>query len=167
MNSPRAQGSFYLSAFNNNTNMTASQQPISASTSSYVKTKDDRLQSIQAVGGPTVEVAKVEDAFLYYSNDQVRMKELLLQDVEDDSSDDEPSSTSVSNQEQSTTSCVRKTRITFELHPSLLLEDLMNDDELFGDDTDFDDKLDELLLAKQDSDAEDDVINALRRIMLA
>ena len=114
-----------------------------------------------------MEVAKVEDAFLYYSNDQVRMKELLLQDVEDDSSDDEPSSTSVSNQEQSTTSCVRKTRITFELHPSLLLEDLMNDDELFGDDTDFYDKLDELLLAKQDSDAEDDVINALRRIMLA
>eukprot|EP00984_Skeletonema_dohrnii_P024128 scaffold13221_cov123-Skeletonema_dohrnii-CCMP3373.AAC.5 len=148
--------------------MTASQQPISASTSSYVKTKDDRLQSIQAVGGPTVEVAaKVEDAFLYYSNDQVRMKELLLQDVEDDSSDDESPPTSVSsNQEQSTTSCVRKTRITFELHPSLLLEDLMND-ELFGDDTDFDDKLDELLLAKQDSDAEDDVINALRRIMLA
>jgi hypothetical protein len=48
-------------------NMTASQQPISASTSSYVKTKDDRLQSIQAVGGPAVEVAKVEDPFLYYS----------------------------------------------------------------------------------------------------
>jgi len=114
-----------------------------------------------------VEVAKVEDPFLYYSNDQVRMKELLLQDVEDDSSDDESPPTSVSNQEQSTTSCVRKTRITFELHPSLLLEDLMNDDELLGDDTDFDDVLDALLLAKQDSDGEDDVINALRRIMLA
>jgi hypothetical protein len=159
--------------------MTASQQPISAITSSYIiRTKDDDCRrTTQDVGGPTVEVArepghqpepilKVQDPFLYYSNDQVRMKELrFCQDEEDDSSDDGSSSTSLSNQEQPTSTCVRKTRISFELHPSLLLEDL--DEELFGDDfLNFDDILNASLVSnEQGSDDVVDVINSLRQIM--
>ena len=163
--------------------MTASQQqPLSAITL-LVKTKNDRRQD---VGGPTVEVArepghqtgqpilKVQDPFLYYSNDQVRMKELrFLQDEEVDSSDDDSSYTSLSNQAQPTTTyCARKTRISFELHPSLLLEDLMTDDEFLGDDSlNFNDIFDASLRAANDYDNEQDdydvvdAINSLRQIM--
>ena len=114
------------------------------------------------VGSPSEEIhptLKVQDPFLYYSNDRVRMKELRLEDVEkEDSSDDE---TSLSNQEQSTAACERKTRITFELHPSLLLEDLM--DDLLDDDTH---DLDAILNASNSGTVDDVIINSLRQIML-
>ena len=170
-------GSIKTATLNNN--MTAFQQPISAITSSYIKTKDgDRRQTNQTVGDPTVEVArepgyppepvlKVRDPFLYYSNDQVRMKELRsFRDEEDDSSDDGSSSTSLSSQEQPATACVRKTRISFELHPYLLLEDLMRDEDLFGDDSlNSDDILEASLLCNNHDSDVVDVINSLRQIM--
>ena len=155
--------------------MTASQQPISADSSSYAKRKDDICrQNPEDVDSPTEEpILKVQDPFLYYSNDKIRMRELRLrlQDIEydssgDDSSDDGSFSSSLSNQEQSTATCERKTRITFELHPSLVLEDLMKD--LFDDESlDFDDIIDASLHAnEQDSCAVDGVMNGLRQIML-
>ena len=74
--------------------------------------------------------------------------------MKDDSSDNGPSSSSLSSpQEQATTTLARKTKITFELHPHLLLEDLMED--LFDDVSfDFGVTLDASLLAdEQDSGA--------------
>ena len=153
--------------------MTASQQPISADSSSYAKRKDDICrQNPEDVDSPTEEpILKVQDSFLYYSNDKIRMRELRLQDIEydssgDDSSDDGSFSSSLSNQEQSMATCERKTRITFELHPSLVLEDLMKD--LFDDESlDFDDIIDASLHAnEQDSCAVDGVMNGLRQIIL-
>ncbi len=102
--------------------MKASQQPISAVSSSYAKSKDDYCgETSQDVESPakTEEIhpiLKDQDPFLYYSNDRVRMRELHLQDVQDDSSDDGSVSSSRSVQrKQSTATCTRKTRITFEL----------------------------------------------------
>mmetsp|Transcript_28464 Transcript_28464/g.60298 ORF Transcript_28464/g.60298 Transcript_28464/m.60298 type:complete len:159 (-) Transcript_28464:221-697(-) len=60
------------------------------------------------------------DAFLYYSDDRNRMKALKLED------DEAASTERVSNQ------CERKTRLSFELHPSLILDDML--DELFSED---------------------------------
>eukprot|EP00585_Thalassiosira_rotula_P010710 CAMPEP_0196133406 /NCGR_PEP_ID=MMETSP0910-20130528/2645_1 /TAXON_ID=49265 /ORGANISM="Thalassiosira rotula, Strain GSO102" /LENGTH=143 /DNA_ID=CAMNT_0041393131 /DNA_START=40 /DNA_END=471 /DNA_ORIENTATION=+ len=62
---------------------------------------------------------KFGDAFLYYSNDEIRMKTLELQDIKDANTMMEPS-----RQE-------RKTRISFELDPFLILEDKM--DEMFDE----------------------------------
>jgi len=141
------------------------QQTISAVCSSYDK-DDYCYQNPQDVGSPSEEpILKVVDPFLYYSNDRVRMTELRLQDVEDDLSDHGSSSSSLSAQEQLTTTSTRKTRITFELHPHLLLEDLMKeilDDASF----DFDVISDAFLLAHdQDSGSVDDVMSHLREII--
>eukprot|EP00584_Thalassiosira_punctigera_P009288 CAMPEP_0172536924 /NCGR_PEP_ID=MMETSP1067-20121228/8636_1 /TAXON_ID=265564 ORGANISM="Thalassiosira punctigera, Strain Tpunct2005C2" /NCGR_SAMPLE_ID=MMETSP1067 /ASSEMBLY_ACC=CAM_ASM_000444 /LENGTH=145 /DNA_ID=CAMNT_0013322111 /DNA_START=98 /DNA_END=535 /DNA_ORIENTATION=+ len=62
-----------------------------------------------------------EDAFLYYSNDEVRMKTLRLSD--------EASIAASANAESSRPE--RRTRLSFELHPSLILDDMM--DELLND----------------------------------
>jgi len=156
---------FLILATNTTTTMmTASQQPISAVavSSSDAKRKDDICrQNPEDVRG-----LKVRDPFLYYSNDKIRMRELRLrlQDIEYDSSDDDSSdegsfSSSLSNQEQSMATCERKTRITFELHPSLVLEDLMKD--LFDDDLDV-----SLHANEQDSCAVDGDMNGLRQIIL-
>ena len=125
--------------------MTASQ----TTTSSFVKTKDGNSQTSLGAGDRRVEIARdlrVQDPFLHYSNDQVRMKKLLLQDDEEDSSDNYESSSpsssssssfsSLANQDESETHSYRerKTRISFELHPLLILEDLL-DDEISGDDS--------------------------------
>ncbi|KAK1733179.1 hypothetical protein QTG54_016156 [Skeletonema marinoi] len=57
-------------------------------------------------------VRKNEDPFMYYSHQETRMNALLLSSGENDAQ--------VARESQ-----VRKTRISFELHPSLLLEDLL------------------------------------------
>jgi hypothetical protein len=141
--------------------MIASQQHPTC-VASYIKTIKDVHQQTRDVSSPSPSMAmkvvrepghhlKVQDPFLYYSNDQVRMKELQLQ--EEDSSNE--ASTSLSIQEQHTTTSVRKTRISFELHPSLLLEDFLLDDEHILDDSlNFEDIIDASLLAdEQDSGA--------------
>jgi hypothetical protein len=164
--------------------MTASQQPISATSSYIIKTATNDHQRSQDVSGAALEVArepghdpepilKVQDPFLYYSNDEVRMRELRFQAPpsspdDDDSSDAGSSSFAHRSQEQQTTSCVRKTRISFELHPSLLLEDLIADDELFGGDSlTLEDILEASLLANNDQDDSDlvEIIDSLRQMM--
>ena len=59
-------------------------------------------------------VSKQEDAFLYYSDQETRMNVLL----HGGESDERPIQESD----------VRQTRISFEIHPDLLLEDLIQDD---------------------------------------
>jgi len=166
--------------------MTASQQPISATSSYIIKTATNDHQRSQDVSGAALEVTrepghdhdpepilKVQDPFLYYSNDEVRMRELRFQAPpsspdDDDSSDAGSSSFAHRSQEQQTTSCVRKTRISFELHPSLLLEDLIADDELFGGDSlTLEDILEASLLANNDQDDSDlvEIIDSLRQMM--
>ena len=60
------------------------------------------------------QVHKHEDPFMYYSNQETRMNEMLFRRIDEES---EPAS----NKEN----VVRKTRISFELDPWLLFEDLL------------------------------------------
>ena len=77
---------------------------------------------------------KYVEAFIRYSNDETRMDTLKLVEVSgnDRNSEEETKHTNRLIQQ-------RKTRISFELHPSLLLEDYMNelgndhDDSELGD----------------------------------
>lgn len=102
-----------------------------------------------------------QDAFAYYSNDAARLKALLLKNDVDDfdlrgfmnrnfgtgqvndkvcsTQQDEGDSNKQCNPQDD--ACKRKTRISFELHPTLLLDDLLNtaeDDEDLDDDDDDD-----------------------------
>lgn len=162
--------------------MTASQQPISSSvtTTCYVRTSDGLRNMRDAISRP-VEVVrepgsqpepslKVQDPFLYYSDDKNRMKELRLQDTSSSSSsseDDDSASSTADDEHTSSSTCVRKTRISFELHPSLLLEDFIMGDELLGDDSlSFDDIIDGWLLDQAEKDSgEEDLINSLREVL--
>lgn len=74
-------------------------------------------------------IHKSDDPFLYYSNDEIRLKTLkYCRDVSEDE---------VVERKRP----VRKTRISFELHSDLVMEDLLEDlydDEAFAD---FDDNI--------------------------
>ena len=59
------------------------------------------------------------DAFSYYSNDQVRIRTLKLWGRSSINNQEEP--------QQQQQRQERKTRISFELHPSLILEDILNE----------------------------------------
>ena len=58
-----------------------------------------------------------EDPFLYYSHQETKMHALLLRNDSNDENDEQV--------DQERESVVRKTRMSFELHPALLLEDLL------------------------------------------
>ena len=77
---------------------------------------------------------KQEDPFMWYSNQEIRMNAMLFKDS------DVPA-TATNNNEKN----VRKTRISFEIHPSLLFDDI-----IFGSD-----------LEDQDGDGYFDFIQAL------
>lgn len=62
-------------------------------------------------------VRKHEDPFMYYSHQETRMKSLLLTDEGEES-----------NERVAGELDVRKTKISFELHPSLVLESLFLQD---------------------------------------
>ncbi len=61
-------------------------------------------------------VPKQEDPFLYYSDQETRMSALLLSN--DSGENDEQIAPALHE---------RKTRLSFELHPSLLFEDMLTD----------------------------------------
>ena len=86
---------------------------------------------------PTRAEAK-HDAFSHYSNDVTRMNTLLMKEVPK------------SQRQQRVIPQERKTRISFEVHPSLILEDLLFD-EVVGDDIDEVDDIDFLLDSEDDS----------------
>ena len=61
-------------------------------------------------------VCKSDNPFLYYSNDDIRLKKLKLEEV--------PDTVSVKNQ-------TRKTRLTFEMDPfAVIMGDLLDKDDL-------------------------------------
>lgn len=76
---------------------------------------------LQAAGISERAQADKLDAFLFYSNDDVRIRTL--------------SDGIVGAEHRSTPTHVstRKTRISFELHPSVFMEDLLLSDESFSD----------------------------------
>ena len=127
--------------------------------------------SSSANSSSTVTQTKHFDAFSYYSNDSVRMKRLLMKEDNEtvvadsrraisaarpsigiDASSERSRGTDAKPNEEGNTS--RKTRISFEVHPSLLLDDLL-DDTLYPKEMvdvslgDFDDLLLNLLLSGQ------------------
>jgi len=63
-----------------------------------------------------VPILKHQDPFLYYSHQETRMNELLLNDD------------NVDGEQVIRVSDVRKTRISFEVHPSLVIESLFLQD---------------------------------------
>jgi hypothetical protein len=75
------------------------------------------IASEPAAKSPRKPVCKHEDPFLYYSHQETRMNTLLLSNNDNDWNDEQV--------DQERESVVRKTRISFELHPALLFEDLL------------------------------------------
>lgn len=132
---------------------------------------------------PTMTTAQhqKEDAFSKYSNDETRLRRLLLKDDDCDSgsSGKDPSfnlrdfaqrnyvSTSTqmklsSKDPQDDTVNPRKTRISFEVHPSLImddmLEDLYNMEDMLDEDED-DDMLDLLSFLGTRVQGTDDIMD--------
>ena len=64
-----------------------------------------------------------EDAFLHYSNDQVRMTTLMLKDDDDEDSQKSVEAPPRRRQRTGPAAVERKTRISFELHHSLVMEE--------------------------------------------
>jgi len=82
------------------------------------------------------------DAFLHYSNDETRMNTLMLKEAS-------------KCQRQQRVTQERKTRISFEVHPSLILEDLLFDND--GDCMAESDDIGSLLLLDCEDDSTDDI----------
>ena len=61
---------------------------------------------------------KHEDPFMWYSNQETRMNAMLFKDS------DVPAATATNNNKK----VVRKTRLSFEIHPSLLFDDILGSD---------------------------------------
>jgi hypothetical protein len=66
---------------------------------------------------PRTPVRKHDDPFMYYSHQETRMHALFFHD--ENENDSVPNESAMISEP-----VVRKTRISFELHPTLLLEDL-------------------------------------------
>jgi hypothetical protein len=92
-------------------------------------------------------VHKHEDPFMYYSHQETRMNALLLRS--NDENDEQVAKESVD----------RKTRISFELHPSLLLDDLFLEDQYLGAEV-----LNGPRLQSADNSGGDGMIEELRRL---
>lgn len=122
-----------------------------------------------------------EDAFSKYSNDATRLRRLLLKDDDSGSSGKDPSfnlrdfaqrnyvSTSTqmklsSKDPQDDIVNPRKTRISFEVHPSLIMDDMLEDlynmeDMLDEDEDDADDMMDLLSFLGTRGQGTDDIMD--------
>lgn len=74
------------------------------------------------------DLCKSDDPFLYYSNDDIRLKALKFEDVSETNC-----STKTGDERAS-----RKTRISFELHPDVIFEGMLDgilddDEDIFGE----------------------------------
>ena len=76
-----------------------------------------------ASSSSTDAATRYDDAFLYYSNDDVRIKTLKMAEDPTPEQVSEPQQRSISTSSASE----RKTMISFELHPSLIMEDVLAD----------------------------------------
>lgn len=91
-----------------------------------LSSQDAKLPSSQGAVHPTfapskdtLATLKSRDPFLFYSNDEIRMKTLKCQDTK----------AAIANAESSRP-WERKTRISFELDPLLIMQDVVMDDSL-------------------------------------
>ena len=100
------------------------------------KTHDGGKGSMKSVNN------KEEDPFMWYSNQETRMNAMLLKD-----SDIPATATATNNNKK----VVRKTRISFEIHPSLLFDDITFGSDL--EDQDDDDGYFDFIQALFDDDA--------------
>jgi hypothetical protein len=73
---------------------------------------------------------KLEDPFLYYSNDDVRMKRLMGKDNNSTATQDSHDDGSQGRVQDSagTGYITRKTRLSYEVHPSLFFEDSQDEE---------------------------------------
>ena len=114
---------------------------------------------LQEAGIDESEQADKVDAFLLYSNDDVRMRTLGGGQV----GANQQSMSTETEGEDSTRK--RKTRISFELHPSVFIEDLLlagdDDDSFVSDFDDINDNEDEEEAVKVKAMTEDPQMNAL------
>ena len=101
-----------------------------------------------------------EDAFLYYSNDEIRLKTLKLEEGSSSAVDTRTTSKASSSSRQ----YERKTRISFEVDPLLVLGDDL--DELFNDDDedDFFGDIDFSHLKNDHNDSKVDLLTELLRM---
>eukprot|EP00581_Thalassiosira_minuscula_P010667 CAMPEP_0183724118 /NCGR_PEP_ID=MMETSP0737-20130205/17339_1 /TAXON_ID=385413 /ORGANISM="Thalassiosira miniscula, Strain CCMP1093" /LENGTH=137 /DNA_ID=CAMNT_0025954611 /DNA_START=127 /DNA_END=540 /DNA_ORIENTATION=+ len=91
------------------------------------------------------DFSKSDDPFLYYSNDEVRIMTLKLKEV--------PETKKCFN------STTRKTRISFEVHPSLVLDEMFQ--ELYGDEQDPLDDIDFHNLIAKENVSESELLTLL------
>ena len=71
-----------------------------------------------------------DDAFLKYSSDEVRMKTLKMSEGTSSCTKSSLEKQAIATPKQQRE---RKTRISFELHPSLIMEDMIFEDDLDND----------------------------------
>jgi len=114
---------------------------------------------LEAAGIDESEHADKVDAFLLYSNDEVRMR-TLSSGLVGVGADQESTSTETEGEGGTRK---RKTRISFELHPSVFIEDLLlagdDDDSFVSDFDDINDNEEEAVKVK--AMTEDPQMNAL------
>ena len=65
------------------------------------------------------------DAFAYYSDNSRRMKKLLLKETDEGKEDTDESNNEDRGSESTAQQSERKTRLSWEVHPSLLIDDLL------------------------------------------
>ena len=125
-------------------------QKYSFSSDSYFESKHPEDQLAQVVVRATrsnQEGSRSNDPFLYYSNDENRMRKLKMltycsseedarktEEGEEGEGEGEPSLRHPQEAFQPSNKNIRKTRISFELHPDLILEDVLEDISCAGDD---------------------------------
>ena len=111
----------------------------SGSNKVYFELNPSEKRSKLVIVSETSTAVNIKDAFLYYSNDKNRMRKLKLLKDEDSSKNAtrdtaDVGAEEVSSQEHHVVSTKRtqqqverKTRISFELYPDLILEDVLYD----------------------------------------
>jgi hypothetical protein len=112
------------------------------------------------------------DSFLHYSNDEVRIRTLMMSE-EGDSNSSSSAEAEENVVRPPAQPLERKTRISFELHPSLILDDMLLNDEQFASSidgsgrSDSDTTLDDLLQELMQIEDEDEMVGEEdRRAML-
>ena len=107
--------------------------PTSITSTSLQDTSSCKRQCTRGVMNQRQQRTTGHDAFLHYSNDEVRINTLMMRRDEGSSGANHENETHQQQQPQQV-DVERKTRISFELHPSLILEDMWDedDDSIFG-----------------------------------
>ena len=72
------------------------------------------------------------DSFLHYSNDEVRIRTLMMSEGDSNSNSSSSAEAEENVVRPPAQPQERKTRISFELHPSLILDDMLLNDEQFA-----------------------------------